>query len=749
MSQQTSNANANTMQSVWNKTPPALPRPINETDFPTPIVAAQLAAEERKARNASQKERKALAGDKEVKEKAKSMVNATAEKTLLTPLSAAPHKPPQLVEEALASGPESEGEGKDNSQGVQTPSCEDSLFSPVLKGAKAGRARLAQGRDDPPVYPGGDTITSQNRFEVLGQSDHTLSNEADYPPPKIADTETGPIPQNRLRAPKPRKAARKGELHPRGTRRPQEEGLISRLNTPSPKSRRGETPYDGRDSPLAGHRARGRQDRRTSELHSELGGGANEDPEWGDVENLDELDISAIIDTAPTHAETQPAPGREHHRETPIATATHHRTTPETEDHTTGGKRDGEVGAEGAVGASQRRTDDNSERASNHATTPSQEPNAEMTVDDEMPQVITQPLPTHEPTTTKIHELEFSFPTEDFELPRGNDPCYAYDNLDNEQMEGWPETMGHSFLVRQAGRGCPTAATEQARKEEILSLLKRTIGLPQDARITAPAAIAPFSGNRHPPHNFLVYNIDQAYFDNTTSFGGCISTKEGTLFFSPNFPVFDSLLGSINGFGGATADQVHALVNRSFDKGNLNAVLKRIIEGQDLGGRLTTDEAIAKIRRSLGVRIVAPRSDGGEATRAAHIFMDPPTHDIAQWREFRDHAMKVSFKDPFLGMHITAFPGWICGICTSKLHTTAICPIITERGWLYDQDLKSKPQVKKQPEAKATRPPPLSFSTVQMGSTRDDAKPGRGGRGGRGRGNSSRGDRGKSGRGRS
>ncbi|KAI0703030.1 hypothetical protein BC835DRAFT_1303272 [Cytidiella melzeri] len=769
MSQQVSNTNTNAAvaQSVWNKTPPPSPRLINEVEFPTPTAAARIAAEEKKARADALKERKAGTGAKDAWEKKDAAVSHTAEQALPTPLSAAPHRPAMPAEHTLESEPEAEVESGNSGQSPHASDRGDSLFSPVLRRAKGGKAKHVQGKADLPARKDEGAIQSQNRFEVLGQTTPALDDGTSGIAPQTSEAEAAR--QNSLRVPKPRKATKKGKLRPRGEITTEEGRLISRPNTPTPKSRRSGTPYDGRDSPLAEHRARGRQERRESGLHNDQVERADEDPEWRDVEDLDGLDISALTDAriAPASAD-EPAEAREHllltgsqglppptpvpdwsnQFSSPNANVTPHHTSQAKAAHTTSRTQTDEmIGAENGEAVPET-TNDPPKGIDDRDPSVDREASAAMTVDDEMPQIITQPVPTHEPTTAKIHELEFSFPTEDFELPRGNDPCFAYDNLDNEQMEGWPETEGHSFLVRQAGRGCPTAATEQSRKDEILSLLRRTIGLPKNARITAPAATAPFSGNRHPPHNFLVYNIDQAYFDSTTSFGGCISTKEGTLFFSPNFPVFDSLLGSINGFGDATADQIHALVNRALDKGNLNAVLKRIIEGQDLGGKLTTEEAITRIRRSLGVRIVSPRADGEDAIRAAHIFMDPPTHDITQWREFRDHAMQVNFKDPFLGMHIAAFPGWLCGICTSKLHTTAICPIVTERGWIYDQDLKSKPQIKKQPETKASRPPPLSFSTVRAGNAGNDLKPGRGGRGGRGRGNSSRGDRGRGGKGR-
>ncbi|KAI0683009.1 hypothetical protein BC835DRAFT_1311262 [Cytidiella melzeri] len=149
-------------ESAWNKTLPPSPRLINEIDFPTPIVAAQRAAEEWKARTASQKERKAIADNREAKETAKSKASMSAEKALQTPLSATLHKPPQPVKNALTSGPELEGESKSSCQGVHAPSREDSIFSPVIKGANAGRAKHTQGRVDPPVHRDSATIPSQN-----------------------------------------------------------------------------------------------------------------------------------------------------------------------------------------------------------------------------------------------------------------------------------------------------------------------------------------------------------------------------------------------------------------------------------------------------------------------------------------------------------------------------------------------------------------------------------------------------------
>ncbi|KAI0687638.1 hypothetical protein BC835DRAFT_1309148 [Cytidiella melzeri] len=751
MAQKSPSTNTLATQSAWNKTPPPSPRLINETEFPTPGDAARIAAEERTARILALKNRKAALETGQYGEKTVATQDSSAIGAPPTPLSTIQQRATAIAQALPANERELAEESESNGRGLSTLAVDDSLFSPVLRGARARESEDALEKTGDAGHTVGRLAPSANRFDVLGLSDHVpvgeavdaptqphekLTHSTQKPEGREVDSQEGP------KMPKPRKVAKKGKARKRGT------------------------PYDGRDSPLAGHKAQGRQARRASELRDELSGQTEEDPEWREVEDLDGLDISAFPDGTVLSiggetsasglgtdmaAESPGLPPLTSTRRTllqlnsPAINVHSPRLTTPTTQPTPVALASPivlvQAGMTTGDSEGQTRVHDAREHSVLH------EQNAEMTIDDKGPHIITQPLPPHEPITLKIKELEFSFPADSFEPSRGNDPCYAYDNLDNEQMTDWPETPGYSFLVRLAGRGCPTAANEQARKEEIRSLLRRMIGIPAEARITAPAATAPFSGNRHPPHNFLVYNIDKTYFERTTEFRGCISTKEGTLFFAPNFPVFDTLLGSITGFGDATADQIHALVDRAFDKGHLDITLKKVIEGQDLGDLGTTEEAIARIRRSLGVRIVTPRSEGSDTIRAAHIFMDPPTHDIAQWREFREHAMNVSFKDPFLGMHITAFPGWLCGICTSKLHTTTICPILTEKGWLYNDDMKSRPQAKQQPAAPTARPTPLAFSTVQPGNEGDGNRQSRGGRG-RGRGSRGRGDRGRGGRGR-
>ncbi|KAI0684272.1 hypothetical protein BC835DRAFT_1422378 [Cytidiella melzeri] len=572
MSQQTpATPEAITALRAWNTTPPPplSPRLLNSINFPTPDAAAKCAAEEKLTRITTQKERKALAEARKAEEEATAKARAQAGATIPTPLSNATHKPPQPLENHHALKPVTNDGEEDRETKTPDPSLDKSFFSPVAHGTKHRRSG----------------------YEVLGQLPHSLLEGAD----KAEGGSTGTCRRQAARPPKQRKAPHKGKICAVRDTEPTNEGHNNRPDTPTPKIRRGGAPYGGRDSPLASHRQQGRQRRKLSGLHEGRDEHMEEDAEWKEVNNLDRIDISCILDDAPTLSEAlypsshldalRTVPGHSPLIKTPPYAPTESLLPltiiiPQP------------VTLPLASAALQANTSQGSAHPNispwDTPTTSSIPYRSISELHNEQPQIITQALTAHEPLTTKIEELKFLYPADDFELPRGDDPCFAYDNLDNDQMEDWPLMTGHSFLVRLTGRGCPTAATEQARREEILSLLKRTIGTPPHIRITAPAATQPFSGNRHPPHNFLVYNVDKAYFDHTTGFGGCTSTKEGTLFFSPNFPVSNSLIGSIDGFEDATADQIHALVNRAFDGGNLNIALRRIIESQDLGSQLMT-----------------------------------------------------------------------------------------------------------------------------------------------------------------
>ncbi|KAI0682130.1 hypothetical protein BC835DRAFT_1424815 [Cytidiella melzeri] len=449
MSQQSSTTNAPITQNVWNKTPPHSPSHINEAEFPTPSVAAKLAREEKRARATSQRERKALAEAAMTGGKTKATTSDSAGQALPTPISMMPHKQAQMAEPVSAPEPES-GEGSDGKSEGGCPlasDMNDSLFSPVSKSTKARTAGDEQGSA---AILGGGITPSENRFEVLGQLEHTPDNNTGRAQPQTkssADCQT-----KAPKAPKPRKVAKKGKalLSETDKRRVESSGVGP--FTPAQKARRTGIPYNGRDSPLAGHRARGRQDRRMSGRQNETSGILGEDPEWREVDDLEGLDIS-FLDAAASAMETrtplaaiEPTPEAEPRGSPPIppptfqslpldiAAAAEPRPTPNSTVHATPEMRAGDT-----------------QTAQVH--TPKSElevdrsVSAAMTVDDEGPQVITQPVPPHEPITTKIKELEFSFPADDFEPSRGNDPCYAYDNLNNEQMEGWPETEGYSFLV--------------------------------------------------------------------------------------------------------------------------------------------------------------------------------------------------------------------------------------------------------------------------------------------------------------
>ncbi|KAI0701104.1 hypothetical protein BC835DRAFT_1303886 [Cytidiella melzeri] len=343
----------------------------------------------------------------------------------------------------------------------------------------------------------------------------------------------------------------------------------------------------------------------------------------------------------------------------------------------------------------------------------------------------------HEPRVLTLKELKFSTLAENYSMPRGNDPFYPFDNLAREQMREWPNSPGRSVLVRLAGKGYPAAAKEQARKEEIILLLRRTVGIPNRLRITAPSAANPESGNNKPPFNFLLYNFDDEYLNYLRNFGGCISTTEGTLFFSTNGPVIDSLIGTIEGFDdNADEHQLRVVINRAFDECDLNGTIISLAKGHEQLAQLAPEMVVTRIRELLAIKIVETNRQDDSSFRVAHLFLDSPTSNPIEWRSFRDKALKASFKDPFLGMNIRAIKCWICGICTSALHLKSKCPILTEPGWLFDPSLNSTTSA----TTNANRDPPTTFTTVQ---TANRSGNGRDSSNGRGRGNKGRSNRGR------
>ncbi|KAI0695380.1 hypothetical protein BC835DRAFT_1306041 [Cytidiella melzeri] len=764
---------------TWNKTPPPSTNVLNDTSFPTPETAARMAAEERQARMTAHRLRKE-------KENADKLGKSDAGAPLPTPLSANTSVNPALEPETT---PSTENQDATESLTTTLSNDNDNPFAIVPSKNKQGR-RARNGRTgkaqeknseertstEKGVKDGGSReedsppISSVNRFEILGLNALGLdagggveNEEAD-----VAEI-LSPTPNGSRKKRKSKAIAPKEK--PRGTR--------NKLtpSTPLISSKKAIAPYDVADSPHEETRTRMREERRASQQGVLNREGSEEEELWRAAGGLDvdqEMEDGTLM---LSNEDTQGRP--EKSKEVPPRAQS---------------PMSNEMNSTAHHGASRTMTNERSQDWTPRTADISRTPLAALqppTVKDNH-RNHSLPPPNHcphVPKTQKTHELEFSTPTANFEAVRGNDPYFAFNNLSNKQAEAWPKIAGFSLLVRQAGKGRPMGATEQARKEEILSLLRRTIGTPPGIRLTAPSPAQDRPGNRIPPYNFLLYNIDEQYYELLTSCGGCISTTEGTLFFSTNGPTFDSYIGSISGFGDEEEHNLRGLVNSAFDECGLDDLLSDIVKSQAHLCNLQPDLAVKMVRNSLEIKMVEAKKEDGPVQRVAHLFLATPTYDILQWRAFRDKAMKANFADPFIGMNTAPFTGWQCGICTSALHPTFLCPILTEQGWLYNQavsDLNSDvitvtpkgsltemllsqsyriiyavpstvltrarvtQALRPLPNPKPTRTlieaaPPTAFTTMV---TENGGRSSRGGRSERGRGNRGRGGRGTGGRGR-
>ncbi|KAI0698599.1 hypothetical protein BC835DRAFT_1304750 [Cytidiella melzeri] len=676
---------------TWTKTPPPTTSTLCDQSFPTPSAAARMDAEERQARMLANKMRKE--GEKSNEQGADKTASGRdeAEKSLPTPLSTststsnhslttAPVTPPSLTTESNNVG---------RYASTTTANANDNPFIVVpgkqkqgkrLKITKAGKSSAKtqtevpvekrtegeegeRGNTEPLPFPA-------NRFEILGLDTLGLDigegardKEGNGNPSPTHAEPTLPSIQGTRKKGKSKSTTAKPRLtSPRTASTPP-------TLTPFPK--RTIVPYNLADSPHEQTRVRVREKRRVSRQTTPAGGGSEEEELWRATGSFD-VDLEMEDATSLSNEVTAPSSN-----EVAVARKT---TNPSNHSLT-------KANVSKMPLAALRTDGSKNDVHDSRATTPTQLP--------------------HAPRTQKTHDLEFSTPTANFESVRGNNPYFAFNNLSNKQAEAWPKVPGFSLLVRQAGKGRPGGSTEQARKEEILSLLRRTVGAPQGIRITAPSPAQDRPGNRIPPYNFLIYNFDEQYYDLLNLCGGCISTTEGTLFLSSNGPTFDSYIGSISGFG--------------------------------------DEEPCSKDGKEFSqVKIVEARKDDGTTQRVAHLFLATPTYDIIQWRTFRDKAMQANFADPFIGMNTTQFTAWQCGVCTSALHLLPLCPILTEPGWLYNSDLRPT-TTSKPPKAPTEPAPPTEFTTI---ATDGGNRSSRGGRGERGRGGRARGGRGNGGRGR-
>ncbi|KAI0696895.1 hypothetical protein BC835DRAFT_1413962 [Cytidiella melzeri] len=710
---------APTTPSAWSRTPSPQPQPNPEYEnsFPTPDKATRITAGEKSQRNRAMRARKAEAEARKLADIARKAEGEHA-KGLPTPISTTQNKKAQTIEKpsGQAEAPESEGDGATSNAPVHDL---DDIFNTVVRGARR-TSSLSGTRDSSSAEQ--EALETRNRYKVLGEG---IENDAGGATPREGETTA---PDGNPAAAQTKNSDGKGKRRASAPRDTQTlaEG-VGPTPTPSTLPKTRGAPYNISDSPLAGYRAASRAKRLSSrrqvgeedasaQLTDEELWRATDDPglinaflesagegstglSQNPQDRTQRVGPRSPASQAASPTSTKPDDANQLYTpQPPLPPADLNDTTRQTDET---------PASISTAHASIARTN----KPIEILDTP--RPGTPMLVDDDSESSSEQvQSPPHEPTIQTLRHLEFASPTQGFERPCGNDPWFAYNTLSAEQVEEWPTTPGTTFLIRLAGKGHTKRNTYRG------------------------ASIK--SGNKLPPHNFLVHNVSETYYDYVQGFGGCISTTEGTLFICPNQPVFDTYVGSISGFDDADEDQLRALVNKAMDKQNINGLLEYVVSGQEHLEYLSTEDAVSMIRESLEVRIVESKGEGANTHRVAHIFLDPPTTDVTQWRRFRDRVMSASFKDPLLGMYIATFRKWHCGVCTSMLHPSSLCPILTEKGWLYDKNVRPSPNATKpQPQAA----PQAAFSTIEQDKGEGSLRTGRGGskRGGRGKVNRGRG----------
>ncbi|KAI0684974.1 hypothetical protein BC835DRAFT_1421734 [Cytidiella melzeri] len=627
---------APTTPSAWSRTPLPQPQPNSgyKNSFPTPDKAMRITAGEKSQRNRAMRARKAEAEARKLADIARKAEGEHA-KGLPTPISMTQNKKAQTIEKpsGQAEAPESEGDGATSNAPVHDL---NNMFNTVVIGARCTNS-LSGTRGSSSAEQ--EALETRNRYKVLGEQ---MENNAEEATPHEGETTA---PDGSPAAAQTKNSDRKGKWRasaPRDTQTSAEG--VGPTPTPSTLPKTRGAPYNISDSPLAGYRAASRAKRLLSrqQVGAEDANAQLADEElWRATDNPNL--IIAFLENAGEGStclsqNPQDRMQREGPRNPASQAASPTSTKPDNANqlcapqpplppvnlNNTTRQTDEMPASISTAHTSVARTNEPVEIPD----TP--RPGMPMLVDyDSESSSEHVQLPPHEPTIQTLRHLEFASLTQGFESPCGNNPWFAYNTLSAEQ-------------------GCPTSQTEKARREEILSILHRTIGTQKEVRIVAPASTETKGGNKLPPHNFLVHNVSETYYDYVQGFEGCILMTKDTLFTGLNQPVFDTYVASISGFDDADEDQLRALVNKAIDTQNINALLEYVVSGQKHLEYLSTEDVVSMIRESLKVRIVESKGEGANTHRVAHIFLNPPTTDVTQWRRFRDRVMSASLKDPLL-----------------------------------------------------------------------------------------------------
>ncbi|KAI0337061.1 hypothetical protein BDW22DRAFT_1433642 [Trametopsis cervina] len=303
------------------------------------------------------------------------------------------------------------------------------------------------------------------------------------------------------------------------------------------------------------------------------------------------------------------------------------------------------------------------------------------------------PCPPHVPIRDNRGTFAYARPGPNWIPPRGNDPYYWYNNLDLDQMKHWLTLPGHSVLIRLAYEGCPTPEQEEPRIQLIESIITGALGNVAGLRITPPApseapenksgkaGTQPKIRPRQPPYSYLASGLSEEMKVRLEEMKA-ISTAIGTIFITPNRPIFGSLLFSLSGLLRSTTPQEMAThLIAAFDDIGLNARLRTMIAANPNFADTDTEQAVQQIRRSLHVTLHVEPLPTGLFRRVGHVYLTSPTEVAKLWQDFRDELIKARLRAPVIGMSIKHFKDWLCDCCHSSMHPTAQCPQESEPGW--------------------------------------------------------------------
>jgi hypothetical protein len=291
----------------------------------------------------------------------------------------------------------------------------------------------------------------------------------------------------------------------------------------------------------------------------------------------------------------------------------------------------------------------------------------------------------HVPTTPIMPTATIQYtpkPEGGFPVVYGRNSTHAFDNIDLVQITDWMNLPGPRVFIQPLSHGFYPPAIAQ----EIVGVLQSTVKdifACEKVKVTAPMASSAPTNVDHAPYTYLMRNIP-AEVATTLINQQCWATEKIGFMVYTAEAIMPQYLGAVEGLN-ATDDEdvgvIRDLIARTLYDSEVGPIIAEISEHDPSLAYLEAPERAATVMKTLRIRMINIRAQGGTLRPIANIYINCPFESDTDWTRLVEAVAQTKFKHSLLGTG-TIHRGWMCTICHGADHPSGLCPFPSIPGWI-------------------------------------------------------------------